>query len=151
MGNQMLPFTGMFILFTSGGDTISHQSQQQYPPPQGARDCTYRWFSIYPLLVANYLATCVLLSSNHIANRNYEVESQMSITVRGSLVLTIIASTGCNNNKLCFFIQQGLSCMINVTVLLLFVYIAVQSAVQSTSSLPISSTPASSRSSTGEG
>ena len=39
---------------------------------------------------------------------------------------------------------------LNVTVLLLFVYIAVQSVVQSTSSLPIFSTPASSRSSTGE-
>ena len=40
MGNQMFPFTGMFILFTSGGDAISHQSeqqhpQQQHPPPQG--------------------------------------------------------------------------------------------------------------------
>ena len=40
IGNQMLPFTGMFILFTSGGHTISHQSeqqhpQQQHPPPQG--------------------------------------------------------------------------------------------------------------------
>ena len=35
----MLPFTGMFILFTSGGDTISHQSEQhaqlQHPPRQG--------------------------------------------------------------------------------------------------------------------
>ena len=39
IGNQMLPFTGMFILFTSGGDTISHQSEQhaqlQHPPRQG--------------------------------------------------------------------------------------------------------------------
>ena len=63
----MLPFTGVFILFTSGGDTISNQSeqqhpQQQHPPPQGETvhiDDSY--------IVANYLATRVLLSSNHIA------------------------------------------------------------------------------------
>ena len=36
----MLQFTGMFISFTSGGETISPQSEQQHPqlqhsPPQG--------------------------------------------------------------------------------------------------------------------
>ena len=35
MAKQKLPLTGMFILLTSGGDTVSHQSEQQHPPTQG--------------------------------------------------------------------------------------------------------------------